>query len=181
MAPSRPKSTRISSYSANFLSELAKFGACGRPNAGTLAAQRRREERFQGRTRSRSVRLADPADAAQALDDWLAYHLDFLGFARGEVYDIDGSFEEVVARRRARGGDGALGYHERWPEALSQAEPARARTFGRPGSEINFGPRHAAPVFRCSTSGESHARYVRTGILEIAQFRGRGGPSGVAS
>jgi len=51
------------------------------------------------------------------LDGWLAYHMGVLGFSRAEIYDIDGSFEEDLARWRERGFE--IGYHSRWPSWLS--------------------------------------------------------------
>mmetsp|Transcript_27158 Transcript_27158/g.90275 ORF Transcript_27158/g.90275 Transcript_27158/m.90275 type:complete len:494 (-) Transcript_27158:187-1668(-) len=35
-----------------------------------------------------------------AVDDWLEYHLGYLGFELGEIYDIDGSLEEALGRPR---------------------------------------------------------------------------------
>lgn len=54
-----------------------------------------------------------------AVEDWLSYHLDFVGFQRGEIYDVDGSFASAV-RARSRKGRGGISYHGQWPRALSQ-------------------------------------------------------------
>lgn len=55
-----------------------------------------------------------------AFDDWMMYHMRYLGVEHAEVYDVDGSFKEVVEPwlRGARGV--SVSYHGAWPDGLSR-------------------------------------------------------------
>lgn len=66
------------------------------------------------------------------LEDWLSYHLEYLGFDHGEIYDVDGSFAEALEpwARSSSWRKSSLAYHKAWPgrlssvlEALSKKQP----------------------------------------------------------
>lgn len=58
-----------------------------------------------------------------AVDDWLEYHLEHLGFELGEVYDVDGSLAQALGAQRIRELErrGKLVYHARWGANLSRS------------------------------------------------------------
>ena len=56
------------------------------------------------------------------MDDWLAYHLDYLGFSHGDIYDVDGSFADALDPwiRANSWRKNTMTYIKEWPKQLSR-------------------------------------------------------------
>ena len=62
------------------------------------------------------------AEWPHTMEDWLAYHLDYLGFSHGDIYDVDGSFAEALEPwiRANSWRKSTVSYFHKWPRQLSQ-------------------------------------------------------------
>ena len=57
------------------------------------------------------------------VEDWLQYHLEYLGIQHAQIYDIDGSFEQALENwtRWSDHRRGFVTYQKEWPKTLSDA------------------------------------------------------------
>ena len=55
------------------------------------------------------------------MEDWLAYHLDYLGFSHGDIYDVDGSFAPAMEPWTQSNSwrKNTVSYFREWPKQLS--------------------------------------------------------------